>query len=222
VPHTGAGLPVRTTACLGPCRLAPNAHRVVHGHGETFTALNDPLLRRLIDGQNDAALVARSWRAGETFIDPRFASVVHLIGHWQGPGGFRTPTGCVRSLSIQPALGGAFLELCFESAWPTLVDGTDRFPERILLRPAPSDAGPGTFLGHTFDYRGQTSTLRATFTENTLSFDITDRPDRRRTLVWNAPNTLAERHERQTTDGWKVGLCAQLNRTEDPDAGMLR
>ena len=222
VPHASSGLPVRETACLGPCRLAPSAHRVIHGRGETFTGLNDQLLERLIKGASDADLLCRRWRAGETSIDPRFASIVQWLGHWQGPGGFRHPTGCVRSLSIQPALGGAFLELCLESAWPTLVDRADRFPERILLRPSPSAADPNLFEGQVFDYLGQTSTLRASLAQDTLTFIRSDHSGQRRILEWTGPDTLSERHERHTADGWKVGLCAQLQRIEQPAAGMLR
>lgn len=201
-------LPIRETACLGGCRHAPCAHRVLDGVGHTHACLDDALLQALAAGEQSPLLHRRRWEAGAVFPDPGLDGLHPLLGSWQGPGGFRSPSGCTRSVNVSLALGGRFIELQLENAWPTIAGGTDRYPERVLLQPD----GAG-FTGVRFTYQGTAAPVQGTLDGNELLVTSPEKPDRRIQLSW-AGDQLSEAHQRWQANAWQTGFCATLSRVQ--------
>ena len=199
-------LPVRQSACLGACRQAPSAHRVQDGVGHTHARLDEALLQDLLSGEDTEPLRLRRWRAGEDFVEPELAALLPFLGAWVGEGGFTTP-GCVRRLDAAVVLGGRFVELTLENAWPTVVDSVDRYPERFTLQPAEGGGLTGVYL----DYRGLSRVVDATCEEGVLDVVFDGDTGRRRRFVCTG-DTLTEAHQRQHGETWTAGFCATLAR----------
>ncbi|MEL6345828.1 MAG: hypothetical protein AAFV53_22145 [Myxococcota bacterium] len=206
---TGDGLPIRETACLGGCRHAPCAHRILDGVGHTHARLDTALIQALAAGEQSPMLKRRRWKAGAAFPDPGLDGLHPLVGRWQGPGGFRSPSGCTRTVVASLALGGRFIELRLENAWPTVAGGADRFFERVLLQP--DSAG---FTGVRFTYQGTVASVQGALNGDVLLMTSLEKPDRRIQLSW-AGDRLSEAHQRWKDDAWQTGFCATLSRVND-------
>lgn len=203
----GAGLPVRETACLGACQHSPAAHRTTAGAGQTHAALDDALLHSLVQGQDSAPLRRRRWSAGTPFPSPSLAPLDALLGAWSGPGGFSERGGCRRTLSVDVALGGRFLDLCFANEWPTITGRVNRYQERLTLQ-ADGEKLSGVLL----DHRGGNQSVSARARDGALEVWTDAAPERRRVLSLTAGG-LSERHERRLEDGWRLGFRAALSRS---------
>lgn len=201
-----SGLPVRQTACLGACQHAPSAHRVIDGLGQTHAALDDDLLAVLVAGEDSPALQRRRWSTGAPFPAPGLEPLDGLLGVWSGPGGFSALGGCTRTLTASLVLGGRFLDLALDNAWPAVAGGADRYPERLSLQPD-GDGFRGIYLG----YRGNQEAASARLVDGALVVSLSGRADVRRVLRWGADG-LSERHERQGDEVWKLGFRAELQR----------
>lgn len=215
LPWRRDGLPVRETACLGACRLAPNAHRVMGGQGHTHARLDAGLADALTAGQDPPDLRARRWRVGEDWPEPALAPLAALLGDWAGAGGFSTASGCTRTLSARWALGGRFLELALENRWPTLVDRDEAYPERLMIQPA-ADGGGFAVVG--LDYRGAVTTLAGRLDDDGALVLVEPGCDDRRRVLRHDGDALIERHERLRDGAWTTGFRARLARLPDREA----
>ena len=105
-----------------------------------------------------------------------------------------------------------------------MVDRPDRFPERVLLRP--DSAGPNgpAYTGFFFDYSGKMAAVQASLEPSALVLKVPGRPHHRHILAWTDDGCLSERREtcKSNDGGWSVGLCAELERVDAPDPGVLQ